>query len=166
MGSNIKPNKQPCCICKEHKPRIPFKIRDDNGTLFTVSHIANCPYCGRFLSENYGEGAERQAEEAASYKMHAIQSGAALEEELQPVWDGGTPAKPYRSTPEGKAAFVAEVLSQLLVKANTGWSGAEYETTGGGEYVYLLNKFGTRSRKVDVTADSLQTIITDTFKEI
>lgn len=161
MGSNIKPNKQPCCICKGHKPRSPFKICDDNGKEFTVTHIANCPYCGRFLSENYGEGAE-----ATSYKMHAIQSGAELEAELLPVWDGSAPAKPYRSNTEGKAAFVAEVLSPLLIQCGTGWSGAEYENTSCGEYVYLINKFGTRSRKVDVSADSLQALITDTLKEV
>ena len=49
----MHPNKQPCPICKDHKPRAPFKIRDDKGELFTVTHICNCPYCGRYLSENY-----------------------------------------------------------------------------------------------------------------
>lgn len=49
----MKPNKQPCCICKDHKQGQPFKIRDDIGREFLVSHICNCPYCGRFLAENY-----------------------------------------------------------------------------------------------------------------
>lgn len=49
----MKPNKQPCAVCRNHKRDEPFKIRDDNGTLFTVRHICNCPYCGRFLAENY-----------------------------------------------------------------------------------------------------------------
>lgn len=57
-NNNIKPLQQPCRICKNHKAGAAFKIRDDNGKLFTASHISNCPYCGRFLSENYGEGAE------------------------------------------------------------------------------------------------------------
>lgn len=49
----MKPNKQPCAVCRNHKGGEPFKIRDDNGALFTVRHICNCPYCGRFLEENY-----------------------------------------------------------------------------------------------------------------
>lgn len=49
----MRPNKQPCPICKDHKPLAPFKIRDDSGKLFTVTHICNCPYCGRYLAENY-----------------------------------------------------------------------------------------------------------------
>lgn len=31
----------------------PFEIRDDFGVLYKTSHISNCPYCGRFLTENY-----------------------------------------------------------------------------------------------------------------
>lgn len=58
----MKPNKQPCEICRNHKKGVPFKIRDDNGTSFTVTHICNCPYCGRFLSENY-EGMQEETEE-------------------------------------------------------------------------------------------------------
>lgn len=50
---NPRPLPQPCVICKNRKPRTPFKIRDDNGTLFRVSFIAHCPYCGRFLEEDY-----------------------------------------------------------------------------------------------------------------
>lgn len=50
---NIKPNKQPCRICKDHKKGNPFMIRDDNAELRPFSFICNCPYCGRFLSENY-----------------------------------------------------------------------------------------------------------------
>jgi hypothetical protein len=45
--------KQPCCICKGHKANEPFEIRDDFGVLYKTSHISNCPYCGRFLTENY-----------------------------------------------------------------------------------------------------------------
>ena len=48
-----KPNKQPCAVCRNHKPLAPFKIRADNGEIFTVTHICNCPYCGRYLEENY-----------------------------------------------------------------------------------------------------------------
>lgn len=50
---SIKPIKQPCVICNKHKANAPFFIRDNNGKLFKVSHIAHCPYCGRFLKENY-----------------------------------------------------------------------------------------------------------------
>ena len=51
----MRPLKQPCQVCRDHKPNVPFKIRDDNGVMFKVSFISNCPYCGRFLSENYEE---------------------------------------------------------------------------------------------------------------
>lgn len=51
--STIKPNKQPCKICKDHKANQPFEIRDDIGRLAKVTHFCNCPYCGRFLSENF-----------------------------------------------------------------------------------------------------------------
>lgn len=49
----IKPLPQPCIICKNRKPNTPIKIRDDNGTLFKCTFIAHCPYCGRFLEEDY-----------------------------------------------------------------------------------------------------------------
>lgn len=58
--ASIKENKQPCAVCRNHKGGKPFKIRDDNGKLFSVSHICNCPYCGRFLSENYTEHKEAE----------------------------------------------------------------------------------------------------------
>lgn len=50
--SKIEKQKQPCCICKGHKANEPFEIRDDFGVLYKTSHISNCPYCGRFLTEN------------------------------------------------------------------------------------------------------------------
>ena len=53
MSSNVRPNKQPCAVCRDHKKGQPIKIRDDDGTLFEVSFICNCPYCERFLRENY-----------------------------------------------------------------------------------------------------------------
>lgn len=49
----MKPNKQPCTICKDHKSGKPFLLRDDKGNEYKFSHICNCPYCGRFLVENY-----------------------------------------------------------------------------------------------------------------
>lgn len=49
----IKPNKQPCQICRNHKGGKPFMLRDDDGHKHPYTHICNCPYCGRFLSENY-----------------------------------------------------------------------------------------------------------------
>ena len=52
-NNEVKPLKQPCQICRDHKGGTPMKIRDDNAVLFKVTHIAHCPYCGRFLSENY-----------------------------------------------------------------------------------------------------------------
>ena len=49
----ITPLPQPCIICKKRKPNTPIKIRDDNGMLFKCTFIAHCPYCGRFLEEDY-----------------------------------------------------------------------------------------------------------------
>lgn len=51
--NGIKPLEQPCVICRNHKPNKPFKIRADNGALFETRFINNCPFCGRFLTENY-----------------------------------------------------------------------------------------------------------------
>ena len=48
-----KPNEQPCKICKDHKSGKPLMLRDDNGHKHPYTHICNCPYCGRFLTENY-----------------------------------------------------------------------------------------------------------------
>lgn len=58
MSNNNGQLKQPCAICRNHKAGKPMKIRDDNGQLFTVTHIAHCPYCGRFLAENYENSKE------------------------------------------------------------------------------------------------------------
>ena len=52
-NNEARPLKQPCQICRNHKGGTPIKIRDDNAVLFRVTHIAHCPYCGRYLSENY-----------------------------------------------------------------------------------------------------------------
>lgn len=52
-SGGYRPNKQPCVICKDHKGGKPFMLRDDSGQEHLFSHISNCPYCGRFLSENY-----------------------------------------------------------------------------------------------------------------
>lgn len=51
--SGIKPNPQPCKVCQNHKAGQPFYIRDDDGRLYKTTHICNCPYCGRFLAEDY-----------------------------------------------------------------------------------------------------------------
>lgn len=55
IESMFKPKctKRPCCICKGHKANKPFEIRDDFGRLYKTSNISHCPYCGRFLNENY-----------------------------------------------------------------------------------------------------------------
>ena len=75
--------------------------------------------------------------------------------------------KIYRGTKDDKRAFVTEVLSDLLVMSNSGWYGADYEyIPNQGEFVYLLDKEGERSRKIDVTADSITAIIHDIFKQI
>ena len=48
-----RPNSQPCAICRNHKRRKPFVLTDDNGDKFSITNICNCPFCGRFLKENY-----------------------------------------------------------------------------------------------------------------
>lgn len=72
--------------------------------------------------------------------------------------------KIYTSDTAGKAEFVREVISPLLINADTGWYGAEYEQNESGEYVYLLTENGIRNVAVDITRDSLQTIVCDVFK--
>ena len=44
---------QPCKICKDHKAGKPFKIRANNAVLYETSFVSNCPYCGRFIAENF-----------------------------------------------------------------------------------------------------------------
>lgn len=72
--------------------------------------------------------------------------------------------KIYTSDTVGKTEFVREVISPLLINADTGWYGAEYEQNESGEYIYLLTENGIRSVAVDITRDSLQAIVCDVFK--
>ena len=79
--------------------------------------------------------------------------------------------KKYEATILGKQLFVEEVLSPLLYSANTGYLGAEYEEDNGKEFVYLLNDLGgvlglCRVKKINVTADSLEAIVRDVFKNL
>ena len=75
--------------------------------------------------------------------------------------------KTYKGTKEDKDEFVSEVLSPLLVSANTGWYGAlDMDVKGKGEYVCLLDKEGVIGAKIDVTADSITAIILDVFKNL
>lgn len=57
--NSIKPLEQPCVVCRDHKPNKPFKIRADNAVLYETSFINNCPFCGRFLIENYQKEGEK-----------------------------------------------------------------------------------------------------------
>lgn len=77
-----------------------------------------------------------------------------------------TTPKAYRATTDGKAAFVQEVLSPLLKQANTGWHGAEYVKGDHGEYIFLITPQGYRSNKIDISADSLESIVRDVFKNL
>lgn len=74
--------------------------------------------------------------------------------------------KIYTTDTAGKAEFVREVISPLLINADTGWYGAEYEQNESGEYIYLLTENGARSEVVDITKDSLQAIVCDVFNEL
>ena len=44
---------QPCTMCRNHKANEPFLLRDDAGQIYKISQISNCPFCGRFLIENF-----------------------------------------------------------------------------------------------------------------
>lgn len=86
---------------------------------------------------------------------------------LNNLMKGGETMKVYKGTKEDKDDFVTEVLSPLLVAANTGWFGALYmDVKGKGEYVCLLDKEGVIGAKIDVTADSITAIILDVFKNL
>ena len=52
---DTKTIKRPCHVCMKIKNGDKFKVRDDNGTIQTITFIAYCPYCGRFLKEQYGK---------------------------------------------------------------------------------------------------------------
>lgn len=58
-NQEAKQLRQPCAVCRNHKGGTPIRIRDDHGTLFEATHIAHCPYCGRYLKENYEKEAEK-----------------------------------------------------------------------------------------------------------
>ena len=80
---------------------------------------------------------------------------------------GKTIMRVYNGTKEDKDDFVTEVLSPLLIAANTGWYGALYmDVKDKGEYVCLLDKEGVIGAKIDVTADSITAIILDVFKNL
>jgi len=86
---------------------------------------------------------------------------------LNNLMKGGETMKVYKGTKEDKDDFVTEVLSPLLIAANTGWYGALYmDVKGKGEYVCLLDKEGVIGAKIDVTADSITAIILDVFKNL
>lgn len=74
--------------------------------------------------------------------------------------------KVYKSDIDGKAKFVSEVIAPLMVQADTGWYGAEYEEDDCGEFVYLLDKDSYRCKAINVSANSLQAIVLEVFKNI
>ena len=77
--------------------------------------------------------------------------------------------KKYNQSTEGKAEFVKEVLSPLLVMIKTGLAGAEYEceNDGGSERVYFVMLNGQRMiPPVNVTADSLKALVIDVLKAV
>lgn len=85
----------------------------------------------------------------------------------QNLMKGGKTMRVYNGTKEDKDDFVTEVLSPLLIQANTGWYGALYmDVKGKGEYICLLDKEGVIGAKIDVTADSITAIILDVFKNL
>lgn len=44
---------QPCTMCRNHKANDAFLLWDDLGRGYMASNLSNCPYCGRFLIENF-----------------------------------------------------------------------------------------------------------------
>lgn len=80
--------------------------------------------------------------------------------------------KTYGSHYWNKNEFVEEVLSPLLIQADTGWYGAKYEADFDtnnnviAEYVWLLSENGIRSKHVNVYANSLEAIVRDVFRNL
>lgn len=86
---------------------------------------------------------------------------------MKNIMKGGETMRVYKGTKEDKDNFVTDVLSPLLVQANTGWYGALYmDVKDKGEYVCLLDENGVMGAKIDVTADSITAIIIDVFKKL
>lgn len=74
--------------------------------------------------------------------------------------------KEYRSNEDGKAAFVAEKLKPVLCSIDAGWIDAEYVVEGCNEYVIITNKNSDKTKRINVTADSIRALFADVVSKV
>lgn len=72
----------------------------------------------------------------------------------------------YRSNEDGKAAFVTEKLKPVLCSIDAGWVDAEYVVEGCNEYVIITNKNSDKTRRINVTADSIRALFADVVSKV
>lgn len=72
----------------------------------------------------------------------------------------------YRSNSEGKAAFVREKLLPVLLSIDAGWIDAEYVEEGPNEYVVVTNKNSDKTKKINVSCDSVRALFDDVVRQI
>ena len=74
--------------------------------------------------------------------------------------------KQYDSNECGKAEFVEEKLKPVLCAIDSGWIDAEYIVDGYNEYVIITNKNSDKTRRINVTADSIRALFADVVRKI
>ena len=74
--------------------------------------------------------------------------------------------KQYDSNEDGKAAFVTEKLKPVLCSIDSGWVDAQYVVEGYNEYVILTNKNSDKTRRINVTADSIRALFADVVSKV
>ena len=72
----------------------------------------------------------------------------------------------YRSNSEGKAAFVREKLLPVLLSIDSGWIDVEYIEEGPNEYVIVTNKNSDKTKKINVSCDSVRALFDDVVRQI
>lgn len=74
--------------------------------------------------------------------------------------------KQYRSDELGKAEFVEEKLKPVLCSIDAGWVDAQYVVEGYNEYVVITNKNSDKTRRINVTADSIRALFADVVSKV
>lgn len=74
--------------------------------------------------------------------------------------------KQYNSDALGKAEFVEEKLKPVLCAIDSGWIDAEYIVDGYNEYVVVTNKNSDKTKRIDVTADSIRALFADVVRQL
>ena len=86
-----------------------------------------------------------------------------MQEKTSTIYLGRTE---YRSNSEGKAAFVREKLLPVLLSIDAGWTDAEYVEEGPNEYVVVTNKNSDKTKKINVSCDSVRALFDDVVRQI